>query len=189
MSPEMLGPMDGCTTREERIAAAREAFVRVDKDGSGTIELDELQYLLNLAGVYPTAAEMDILYKRFDLDRDGEVSLAEFLEVMVDDWEEQEIEEEFREVQELFTRLDKDGSQRLDVKELKELIRLLGVNLKGGEIEDRIVEKLYRKMKSTGVVGGGDSVDGVSLDEFAAFLVAYHGQEGEVGAGGKTSVG
>lgn len=170
--------MDACTTREERIAAAQEAFVRVDKDGSGTIELDELQYLLNLAGVYPTAAEMDVLYKRFDLDRDGAVSLAEFLEVMVDDWEEQEIEEEFKEVRELFTRLDKDGSQLLDVKELKELIRLLGVNLKRGDVEDRIVEKLYWKMKRTCVVG---LHEGVSLDEFAAFLVAYHGREDEVG--------
>ncbi len=81
VEPKVLGQMDGCSTREERIAAAREAFVRVDKDGSGTIELDELEYLLNLAGVYPTAAEMDVLYTRFDLDRDGEISLPEFLEV------------------------------------------------------------------------------------------------------------
>ncbi len=81
--------MEACNTRDERITAAREAFVRVDKSGRGAIQLDELEYLLNLAGVYPTAAEMDALYKRFDLDGDGEISLAEFIEVLVDDWEEQ----------------------------------------------------------------------------------------------------
>ena len=101
---------------------------------------------------------------------------------MVDDWEEQELEEEFQEVRELFTRLDKDGSQRLDVEELKELIRLLGVNLKRGVVEDRIVERLYWKMKKTGAVAG-DTHRGVSLDEFAAFLVAYHGREDEAGPG------
>ena len=173
--------MEAGNTREERSTAAREAFVRVDKSGRGAIQLDELEYLLNLAGVYPTAAEMDALYKRFDLDGDGEISLAEFIEVLVDDWEEQEVEEEFHEVRELFTRLDKDGSQRLDVRELKELIRLLGVNVTGGAIEDRIVEKLYLRMKRTGVVGG-DSGEGVSLDEFAAFLLAYDGREDEAGS-------
>ena len=143
--------------------------LQVDKDGSGSIDLSELEYLLNLAGLYPSAAELDVLYQRFDRDKDGRISFEEFMEAMVDDWEEQEMEEEFQEIRELFTQLDKDGSQRLSVDELKDLIRRLGIDLKGGDMEDRVVEKLFRLMKGTR--GGEFSTQGVTIDELATFLL------------------
>lgn len=156
--------------REERLKCARDAFVRVDKDGSGTIDVGELENLLNLAGLYPTAAELDVLYKRFDKDADGSISFEEFIEAMVEDWEEQEIEEEFAEIRELFSQLDKDGSGRLSVDELKNLIRILGVEVRG-DMEGRVVEKLFQGMTRTGSRAEGDEGDGVSIDQFAAFLL------------------
>ena len=144
---------------------------RVDRDGSGSIDVGELEQLLNLAGVYPTAAELDILYRRFDKDADGSISFEEFIGAMVEDWEEQELEEEFTEIREIFSLLDKDGSRRLSVEELKALMGKLGV----ADVDDRVVLKLYEGMKQTGI--RGESIDdGVSLDEFAAFLLSQDDQ-------------
>lgn len=111
----------------------------------------------------------DIMYKKFDKDSDGSISFEEFIEAMVEDWEEQELEEEFREIRELFSLLDKDGSRHLSVGELKALIRMLGVDLKS-DVEDRVVDKLFDGMKRTGVASAEE--DGVTIDQFAAFLLA-----------------
>ena len=110
------------------------------------------------------------MYKKFDKDSDGSISFEEFIEAMVEDWEEQELEEEFREIRELFSLLDKDGSRHLSVGELKALIRMLGVDLKS-DVEDRVVDKLFDGMKGTGVASAEEDL-GVTIDQFAAFLLA-----------------
>ena len=120
--------------------------------------------------VPPPLRSQDIMYKKFDKDSDGSISFEEFIEAMVEDWEEQELEEEFREIRELFSLLDKDGSRHLSVGELKALIRMLGVDLKS-DVEDRVVYKLFDGMKRTGVASAEEDL-GVTIDQFAAFLLA-----------------
>jgi Ca2+-binding EF-hand superfamily protein len=155
----------------DKLECVRDAFARVDKDGSGTIDISELERLLSQAGVYPSPAELDILYKRMDRDLDGEISFDEFYAAIVDDFAEQELEEEFTEIRELFSLVDKDGSQRLTQEELKMFIRLLGVSIKTPEMEASVVTRLYNRMKGAAATNITTDQDGVSIDEFASFLL------------------
>ena len=174
------------SSRSEKLECVRNAFARVDKDGSGTIDIGELENLLNQAAIYPSPAELDILYKRMDKDKDGEISFDEFYDAMVADFEEQEMEEEFKAMKDIFALADKDGSQRLTVKELKAFLRMLGVSISTPGLEDAVVGKLYDRMKEMGgdaargtgsdskaSRGSGSREEGVSIDEFAAFLLQH----------------
>ncbi|CAK8994516.1 unnamed protein product [Durusdinium trenchii] len=56
----------------------RSAFARIDKDGSGTVDMEELrQYLLD-HGL--REEHLEELFARLDLDKDGHISQAEFQE-------------------------------------------------------------------------------------------------------------
>eukprot|EP00775_Hariotina_reticulata_P011618 gene11618-11762_t len=53
-------------------------FDSIDKDGSGAIDVDELQYALSVLGVNKTAAEVQELMESVDKDGSGELDFEEF---------------------------------------------------------------------------------------------------------------
>jgi hypothetical protein len=59
------------------------AFNRYDSDSSGKITKSELMQLLNSLGLDIQETDLHLILRRFDKDRDGEISLKEFLREMV----------------------------------------------------------------------------------------------------------
>ena len=56
-----------------------QAFVKVDKDGSGAITPDEVEDLLHATyGFPPLEEEVSMFMEEFDLNKDGKVTLDEF---------------------------------------------------------------------------------------------------------------
>ena len=76
-SPEAL------LLREETEELA-ELFRLVDRDGGGTISMDEFLELLHSMSVKPTPHEMTLLFNEIDGDRNGLIELSEFMAFMQD---------------------------------------------------------------------------------------------------------
>jgi len=60
----------------------REAFKLFDKDGNGTIELDELRQVMCSLGQSPTESELNQIIADADMDGDGTIDFDEFIEMM-----------------------------------------------------------------------------------------------------------
>lgn len=157
--------IDALKAREydEKLLELRKTFALFDKDSDGTIGRSELESCLNASGLHPTAAEMDQLYKMMDTDGNGVISFEEFIRVMVDEFEMEEMEEELKEIRELFVMVDKDGSGRLTPDELKRAIAAMGLR-----VQMDVCQRLYSKMARQNPDAG------VSFDEFATFLLQYN---------------
>ena len=63
----------------EEIESCRQAFNTFDKDGSGTIDANELKATLEALGQSPTAEEIFLMISEVDEDNSGEIEFAEFL--------------------------------------------------------------------------------------------------------------
>ncbi|CBY17793.1 unnamed protein product [Oikopleura dioica] len=124
----------------ERLLEYREAFQLFDKDGNGTIEIDELKIVLSSLGQPATQEELEELMKLADIDGDGTIDLDEFIEMMrVQDAMETENshEETLRETFQLF---DTDGSGKISSSELKQVMEKLGDHLTDSQIQAMIKE-------------------------------------------------
>ena len=61
-----------------------DAFIKMDKDGSGAITPDEVEDLLHATyGFPPLEQEVDMFMEKFDLNQDGKVTLEEFKKALV----------------------------------------------------------------------------------------------------------
>ena len=58
----------------------QEAFVAIDRDGDGFITVDELRRSLDESHVYPSVKDLKSLMQRYDKNKDGRVSLTEFIQ-------------------------------------------------------------------------------------------------------------
>ena len=57
-------------------------FKLVDRDGGGTIDIEEMEMLLNTIGLFPTQSELERMFSDVDVDGSGEIDFEEFLAVM-----------------------------------------------------------------------------------------------------------
>ena len=53
-----------------------------DLNGDGFITVDELHETLTKMGKHYTKAELKIMIKKFDVDRDGKISFREFKKIL-----------------------------------------------------------------------------------------------------------
>jgi len=67
---------------EERLMEYREAFKLFDKDGNGTIDIDELGSVMKNLGQSPTNEELRAIIEEADIDGDGSIDFDEFVEMM-----------------------------------------------------------------------------------------------------------
>ena len=81
--PEPAMPVvGGMELSEQDLAAFREVFDLVDKDGSGAIDAREVSELMSLIGMKTSPEEVDLLVSEIDADGNGEVDFEEFLLVV-----------------------------------------------------------------------------------------------------------
>jgi len=67
---------------DEELAAARKMFFDLDRDGSGSIDKDELGIMMRSLGQNPTDEELDaLIFSVDDGDKDGQIQLREFLKL------------------------------------------------------------------------------------------------------------
>ena len=99
------------------IGDVKETFSRVDTDGSGFIDKEELAAVLQKLGGKVTDEEVDKCYTELDTNSDGQIDYAEFK-----DWylrSENRIEAD---VMQIFNRYDRDDNGKIEIDELKNLM-------------------------------------------------------------------
>jgi Ca2+-binding EF-hand superfamily protein len=60
-----------------------DAFRMFELDGRDFLDKDDLKYGLNLLNLYPTDHELGLLIKRFDLQKQGVITYADFFDIIV----------------------------------------------------------------------------------------------------------
>jgi calmodulin len=67
------------TPDNEQLEELRETFDYNDRDGDGTIELDEFTVMLEELGAELSAAEAKLGFRDIDTNDDGRIDFAEFV--------------------------------------------------------------------------------------------------------------
>lgn len=158
---------------EDQVEHMRQLFRYCDKDGSGSIDKDELGSVMHELGRDLDDDELTALMNQLDRDGNGDVDFDEFLEGMGkwflsssgpgDSKPEEEAmfgleADEIAEARKIFDAVDKDGSGKIDTSELKEAMQA-----SGREATDEDVKALMRRLNVV-----GDEID------FETFCRGFH---------------
>eukprot|EP01083_Nonionella_stella_P143819 447759_1 len=140
--------------------ALKQAFRDADKDGNLSLNLDEFLKLAKESMNLDKAAGTK-LFKRIDVNENGDVSFAEF-EAYVDDLGGMDNFKVYSEIIEAFKAADKDKSGGLDIKEFQKLVK---EKLKVNKFK---AAKIFRSIDS-------DNNETVSVDEFEKWVAKIGG--------------
>merc|ERR1712226_833182 len=108
---------------EEQIAEFEEHFSIFDKDGSGTITIEELGTVMRSLGQNPTEKELQDMINEVDGDGNGIVNFPEFLTMMARKAEGGDAQDELIEA---FRKFDIDGNDYITVAEFRHVMTNLG---------------------------------------------------------------
>merc|ERR1711920_860626 len=131
------GPGQGGSILDEERRLIDKVFSIVDKDNSGSVDVEELKEMFKLFGVdssFLTSAITRIM-SNVDKDFDGMISPQEFYQLLSQKFEKGDPRSE---IQSVFNRMDKNKDGVLDVEELHEVAQMLGENASKDEIKDMI---------------------------------------------------
>merc|ERR1711977_208946 len=134
-TPDQFAMADQLT--EEQIAEFKEAFSLFDKDGDGTMGTKELGTVMRSLGQNPTEAELQDMINEVDTDGNGTIDFPEFLSLMARKMKDVDVEEELIEAFKVF---DRDGNGFISHAELSHVMRNLGQQLTGEEVDEMIRE-------------------------------------------------
>mmetsp|Transcript_103117 Transcript_103117/g.183227 ORF Transcript_103117/g.183227 Transcript_103117/m.183227 type:complete len:205 (-) Transcript_103117:144-758(-) len=117
-------------------------FSIVDKDNSGSVDVDELKGMFRLFNVEAQFLETAInkIMSSVDKDMDYMISPQEFYTLLSQKFEDGDPESEMEDV---YGRMDSKKDRKLDVDELFEVSNMLGENIPKSEIKDMI--KMFNK--------------------------------------------
>mmetsp|Transcript_8054 Transcript_8054/g.13912 ORF Transcript_8054/g.13912 Transcript_8054/m.13912 type:complete len:152 (+) Transcript_8054:56-511(+) len=123
---------------EAQIAEFQETFEMFDADQSGEISTLELKQCLEKLGQKLTMEEVCEMVREVDTDGNGNVDFSEFLTMMANKFNGDDLEKECAEA---FKNLfDKDGDGFLSAPELKHVMASLGENLTDKDIDEMMIE-------------------------------------------------
>ena len=139
----------------EQLDEIKQAFDLFDKDGSNTIDVNELRDAMKALGIYLKKDAVKKMMERVDKDGNGSIDLLEFQSLMAEKISERNPEEELRKA---FRLYDIDDTGKITFENLKKVADDLKEELTEEEILDMIKE-------------ADDDKDGeVSLDEFIKLM-------------------
>ena len=144
------------TLDDDQMEELKQAFDFFDKDGDG-ITIDELRDAMRNFGKNPNEEELQTMMEAADADGSGTIDFEEFVVMMTNKLEEQELENELHEAFECF---DRDGDGSISCKELRFIMTTLGEKLTDEEVEYMIS------------VIDADGDGSVSYKEFADMMMA-----------------
>jgi Ca2+-binding EF-hand superfamily protein len=145
--------------KEDQIEELRRVFNSIDTDGDGNISASELSFALRQAGIVLSTEDLNDLMSELDLDNDGKVDFAEFLNLAAKSVKEIDSEEELKDI---FMIFDRENKGVISPAQIKYVLRCLQENLTDEEIDDVVFE--------------GDK-DGDGLLSFEEFLGIMHAKE------------
>ena len=114
------------------IAKYKEAFRSLDRDGNGSISIQELGTLLSSLGQAPTPAELEQIILEVDTDKSGNIEFEEFLVMMVHK-ENKGCDRE--EIEKAFGLFDSNGNGFISEAELRDVMHKLGEKLTDHQID------------------------------------------------------
>lgn len=127
----------GVSILDEERRLIDKVFSIVDKDNSGSVDMEELKEMFKLFGVESTYLTNAItrIMTNVDKDFDGMISPQEFYQLLSQKFEKGDSAEDIKSV---FNRMDKNKDEFLDVDELYEVSQMLGENVTKSDIRDMI---------------------------------------------------
>ena len=146
-------------------------FARVDKDGSGDLDIDELQQAIHNMGQVLSQTEVQEVMIELDIDGSGTISAPEFLDKLKQFGKERA--GDISRCKELFAEIDEDASGFLDEKEVKQLVKKMGFQ-EQMKADRNFVKKLMDTIERSDLDSGsgGDAGDGqISCSELTAWYL------------------
>lgn len=119
------------------IADFKDAFERIDKEGSGEIPTSELGAVMRMLGHNLKPDALQECIEEVDGDGSGFVDFDEFLVLMTKKTKEAEEEKEVREA---FRILDKEGKGTIDAAVLKEILLALDETMTEADVDEMVDE-------------------------------------------------
>ncbi|CAG9318709.1 unnamed protein product [Blepharisma stoltei] len=119
----------------EQIAEIKETFSLFDKNGAGTISLDEMAIIIRSLGQTPTEAEIENMKREADPNSTGRIDYPEFLAIFAK-YQRDPISEQ--EILGAFEELDERKKGMISLKRLKHLMSTCGENLTDEEIQKMV---------------------------------------------------
>ena len=116
---------------DEKLAQLKTAFMVIDKDQNGAISAENLKEAIQMSGQTVTDEQVEMMIKNADCDENGKVEFPEFVKMMRKLMEAQQIREAFQ-------AIDSDGSGKVSVDELKEIMKAAGEGSDDDQIEGLI---------------------------------------------------
>lgn len=149
---------------------AREAFARMDRDGSGSLDETEFRRVMVDLGVVLTPRQVQEVIKLVDADGDGDVDAEEFLEEL---WQRKfaRVRSKFQAASyskggqdwaRLFHHYDRDNSGELDFDEFRRAIRR-DVKVTPAMVPDEELQDMFDHAD-----GSGDGA--IDIDEFISMM-------------------
>ncbi|KAL0491581.1 calmodulin [Acrasis kona] len=112
-----------------------EAFSLFDSDGDGTISKKEVRTVLRVLGNKKTDEEVKVLIKDLVSENSDNITFDNFLLLMAKEVKDTYIEKELRDA---FLVFDKDKNGQVTEKELKHVLRTMGLKLEKEEFENMV---------------------------------------------------
>mmetsp|Transcript_3029 Transcript_3029/g.8455 ORF Transcript_3029/g.8455 Transcript_3029/m.8455 type:complete len:183 (+) Transcript_3029:194-742(+) len=162
--PQVRSLVDNLT--QDQLDEFYAAFKTFDKDGSDSIDIEELRKLLESVGQFPTDDELLNMIKIVDADGTGDMSFAEFVTLMAHNMpDDKAISHAVREAFEVF---DTSGDGLIQPSEIQRIMMNVGEPVTLDDIEE-VVKKA--DLDNDGVV---------SYDEFAEVMLSGFSKGGKV---------
>jgi Ca2+-binding EF-hand superfamily protein/pSer/pThr/pTyr-binding forkhead associated (FHA) protein len=149
---------------------AREAFRKIDKDGSGELDASEFKLALKYLHLHLNERQIGVLMKHLDKDGDGTVSIEEFMHVVFEG-KLKRLRKKFQaaaytiggiDLEKLFRHYDRDNSGTMSFDEFTRAVRT-DVGMTKNEVTDEELKEMFDHVAKD---GGGD----IGLDEFKELL-------------------
>merc|ERR1711931_169371 len=119
------------------VADFKDAFERIDKEGTGEIPTSELGAVMRMLGHQLKPDQLQECIEEVDGDGSGFVDFDEFLVLMTKKTKEAEEEKEVREA---FRILDKEGKGTIDANVLKEILLALDETMTEADVDEMVDE-------------------------------------------------
>ena len=113
------------------ISLNNNAFSILNKQGNGTIKIEELGYLLFQLGLNPSRSELEDVFHEIDHDENGVILLEDFTQFL--SRQIRDIDEE-QEWVEAFNIFDKEGKGFINSQQISEALKLIGEKFSEEEV-------------------------------------------------------
>eukprot|EP00928_Gymnodinium_smaydae_P081725 TRINITY_DN65195_c0_g1_i1.p1 TRINITY_DN65195_c0_g1~~TRINITY_DN65195_c0_g1_i1.p1 ORF type:complete len:283 (-),score=83.11 TRINITY_DN65195_c0_g1_i1:125-862(-) len=127
----------GANIMEDERRMIDKVFTIVDKDGSGTIDMNELKHMFEILGIESNllTTALTRIMANVEQDYDGNISTAEFYKILSTKFNPGDPK---KDIETVFHKMDDDKDGKLNVEDIYKVSQILGDNVEKSEIRDMI---------------------------------------------------